>query len=271
MEESRTTFVDYYEVLGVWPTADTEAIKKAYFRLAKLHHPDIAARKGEPDDGVDFKLINEAFAVLSDPVRRREFDQKLRQRSGGAADPANPDKREADRRSAQLAFEQARTAMKANRYDKAVVLLRSAIRYDDTNPAYHSWYGYALARLKTHLHEARDACKRALEMEFYNADYHAHLGFVYYQAGLTSTADECFAEALKWDPEHPVASRYYGGGPAASEAGGGLLSRIARLFGRGGDRSPRGGASRRGPSTGAGGKPSRGGARGSVRPARSRS
>jgi len=53
------------------------------------------------------------------------------------------------------------------------------------------------------------ACKKALEMEFYNADYHANLGFVYMQAGLSSTAMECFEEALKWDPDHPVALRYF--------------------------------------------------------------
>ncbi len=270
MEEKRTTFVDYYEVLGVWPTADADAIKKAYFRLAKIHHPDIAAKKGTPNDGVDFKLINEAFSVLSDPVRRREFDQQLKARSGGGQAGGDPEKREADRRSAQLAFEQARTAMRANRYDKAVVLLRSAIRYDDTNPAYHSWYGYALAMLKTHLHEARDACKRALEMEFYNADYHANLGFVYYQAGLTSTADECFAEALKWDPEHPVASRYYGGGPAKAESGGGLLGRLARLFRRGGDEAGAQGARSKSAARSAP-KSRRKAASGAARPARSRS
>ena len=214
--EQKTSFVDFYQILGVWPSADVDTIKKAYFKLAKVHHPDVVAQKGTPDEGeVDFKLINEAFAVLSDPVKRGDFDQKLKQKKG---DGGAPERKEADKRSGQLAFEQARTAMRANRYDKAVVLLKSAIKYDEANPAYHSYYGYALAVLKTHLHEARDACKKALEMEFYNADYHANLGFVYHQAGLTSTADECFAEALKWDPEHELALRYQGGGKKAAQS-----------------------------------------------------
>ena len=58
--EQNTKVIDYYEVLSVWPTADADAIKKAYFKLAKLHHPDVAGEttgKG----GVDFKLINDAF------------------------------------------------------------------------------------------------------------------------------------------------------------------------------------------------------------------
>ena len=154
-------------------------------------------------------MINEAYAILSDPVKRREFDEILKQRSGGKAERAS--KPAADRRSAQLAYEQARTAMRHNRYDKAAVLLKSAIKYDDTNAAYFSWYGFALGALKTRLHEARDVCKKALELEFYNADYHANLGYVYYQAGLKSTAIECFNEALKWDPEHALASKYLDG------------------------------------------------------------
>lgn len=222
--DNKEKCVDYYEVLGVWPTADDDTIKKAYFKLAKLHHPDVVkSDSSERDDnGVDFKLINEAFSVLSDRVKRTEFDQKLKTKNGGVAE-----RKDADRRSAQLAFEQARTAMKHNRYDKAVVLLKSAVRYDDSNPAYHSWYGFSLAVLKTHLHEARDACKKALEIEFYNADFHANLGFVYHQAGLTSTADECFAEALKWDPEHAVALKYYGG----KKAPGGKAAKGGGIFG----------------------------------------
>jgi curved DNA-binding protein CbpA len=223
--EPKPSFIDYYEVLRIWPTADTAAIKKAYFKLAKLHHPDVVGGE-QNNDGVDFKLINEAFAVLSDPVKRREFDEHLKRNSGTVIE-----RKEADRRSAQLAFEQARTAMKNNRYDKAVVLLKSAIKYDENNPAYHSWYGFCLGVLKTHLHQARDACKRALEMEFYNADYHANLGFVYYQAGLGSTADECFGEALKWDPEHHIANRYYKKG-AGGTKGKGLFGRFRRGNGR---------------------------------------
>lgn len=233
--DTKEKFVDYYEVLGVWPTADADAIKKAYFKLARMHHPDVVGKPGGEEQGeqqaeIDFKLINEAFGILSDEVKRREFDQKLKMKSGGGA---VSERKEADRRSAQLAFEQAKTAMKHNRYDKAVVLLKSAVKYDDSNPAYHSWYGFALGVLKTHLHEARDACKKALEMEYYNADYHANLGFVYHQAGLTSTANECFEEALKWDPDHHVAVKYYSGkSQGQSSDGKGLGAIFGGLFKR---------------------------------------
>jgi len=229
--DTKDTFVDFYEVLGVWPTADADSIKKAYFKLARMHHPDVVGKTdagGEDSDQseIDFKLINEAFSILSNDLKRREFDQKLKQKSGGVSE-----RREADKRSSQLAFEQAKTAMKHNRYDKAVVLLKSAIKYDDSNPAYHSWYGFSLGVLKTHLHEARDACKKALEIEHYNADFHANLGFVYHQAGLQSTANECFDEALQWDPDHHIALKYHSG-LNGDETGGKGLGGILSMFKR---------------------------------------
>ncbi len=242
--ESNLKFVDYYEVLGVWPAADADAIKKAYFKLAKLHHPDI---KGEEtaEKQIDFKMINEAFAVLSDPAQRREFDERLKRRNPSG--PA-PERREADKRSAQLSYDQARAAMRQNRYDKAALLLKAAVKFDDSNPAYLSWYGFTLGVLRTQLHEARDACKKALEMEFYNADYHANLGFVYMQAGLTSTAMECFDEALKWDPDHPLAQRYRknGGKPLTgtkpeSKPAGGLFSFLRKATGSKPKKSTAGG------------------------------
>ncbi len=224
-------FVDYYQVLRVWPTAEDATIKKAYFNMAKLFHPDVAAKDGngitgECEDDVDFKLINEAYAVLSDSIKRREYDERLKRL--GARDKRWSAK-EADKRSAQLAFEQARTAMKHNRYDKAVVLLKSAIKYDPNAPAYHSWYGFALAALSTRLHEARDACKKALEMEFYNADYHSNLGFVYHQAGLDSTAQESFAEALRWDPEQALALKHLNND--GQKKGGGFLKNLMSFIG----------------------------------------
>jgi len=222
--EDNGKFIDFYQVLQVWPTASDDVIKKSYFRLAKLYHPDVAGKDdGTRDDNIDFKLVNEAYAVLSDPARRRQYDEKHRQR--GKRESTT---RESDRRSAQLAFEQARVAMSQNRFDKAVILLKSAIKYDGSNPAHHSWYGFALAALNTRLHEARDACKKALEMEFYNADYHANLGYVYLKAGLKSTAVESFREALKWDPDHKLARRHLNGD--APKKGVGIMQMIRNLF-----------------------------------------
>jgi DnaJ-class molecular chaperone len=64
-------FKDYYKILGVDRKADEKAIKSAFRRLARKHHPDVAKGK---DSAERFKEINEANEVLSDPEKRRRYD-----------------------------------------------------------------------------------------------------------------------------------------------------------------------------------------------------
>src|SRR5690554_6406755 len=63
---------DYYEVLGVDKNAAADDIKKAYRRLAKKHHPDM--NPGDKQAEQKFKEINEAYEVLSDDTRRKQYD-----------------------------------------------------------------------------------------------------------------------------------------------------------------------------------------------------
>lgn len=65
-------FKDYYKILGVAKNATTEDIKKAYRRLARQHHPDLNKR---PEAEKRFKEVNEANEVLSDPEKRKRYDQ----------------------------------------------------------------------------------------------------------------------------------------------------------------------------------------------------
>lgn len=64
---------DYYEILGVSRTADASAIKKAYRKLAKKYHPDSNAGNGQAEG--KFKEATEAYAILSDPEKRKLYDQ----------------------------------------------------------------------------------------------------------------------------------------------------------------------------------------------------
>ncbi len=64
---------DYYEVLGVDKSADEQAIKKAYRKLAMKYHPD--RNPGDSEAEEKFKEINEAYEVLSDSTKRQTYDQ----------------------------------------------------------------------------------------------------------------------------------------------------------------------------------------------------
>jgi DnaJ-class molecular chaperone len=73
---------DYYQILGLEADAGVAQIKEAYRNLAFQYHPDRNA--GNPDALEKMKRVNEAYAVLSNPERRREYDA-LRQRFGSSA------------------------------------------------------------------------------------------------------------------------------------------------------------------------------------------
>ncbi len=63
---------DYYEILGVSKEASQEEIKEAYRKLALKYHPD--RNRGNPEATARMKEINEAYAVLSNPAKRRSYD-----------------------------------------------------------------------------------------------------------------------------------------------------------------------------------------------------
>src|SRR6187549_53835 len=66
-------FIDYYKALGVDKNATQEEIKKAYRKLARKHHPDLNPNDAESKK--KFQQINEANEVLSDPEKRKKYDQ----------------------------------------------------------------------------------------------------------------------------------------------------------------------------------------------------
>ena len=76
---------DYYDVLGIDRNADEKTIKKAYRKLAKKYHPDTNA--GNPDAADKFKEVNEAYDILSDPKKKKMYDQFGHAAFEAGADP----------------------------------------------------------------------------------------------------------------------------------------------------------------------------------------
>src|SRR5687768_1548112 len=66
-------YKDYYKILGVSKTASEDDIRKAFRKLARQYHPDVAKTKAGAED--KFKEVNEAYEVLSDPQKRKKYDE----------------------------------------------------------------------------------------------------------------------------------------------------------------------------------------------------
>ena len=78
-------YKDYFQVLGVNRGADADAIKKAFRKLARQYHPDV--NPGDQAAEARFKEISEAYEVLSDPDKRRQYEQfgQYWNQAGGSA------------------------------------------------------------------------------------------------------------------------------------------------------------------------------------------
>ncbi len=78
----RESVPDYYSILGVLRDATPEEITAAYYLLASKLHPDLLAAEADESETADFRRINEAYQVLSDPQQRRKYDLGRRQGAG---------------------------------------------------------------------------------------------------------------------------------------------------------------------------------------------
>ena len=68
---------NYYEILQINQNASSEIIEKAYKTLAKKYHPDLQEESKKSESEEILKEINEAYEVLSDPIKRKNYDMTL--------------------------------------------------------------------------------------------------------------------------------------------------------------------------------------------------
>ena len=193
---------NHYQILGVTEGSTTGEIKKAYFKLAKLYHPDrhfdleMQDMKGKLE--TLFARTTEAYNTLSSQAARDEYD--LSRIKGAKKIEFEEDK--ADRTgTATNQFNRGMKEYKAGNFWGALEAFGWAARLDPINANYFYYLGLTLLEMPRRRHEAEAAFKKAIEMEPSKADYHVALGELYLKSGLKARALTAFKEALNWDPD----------------------------------------------------------------------
>jgi curved DNA-binding protein CbpA len=234
----------YYEILEVEPSAVPEAIKAAYFRLAKQLHPDHrAGLKLVDTDGVldDLYLrVKTAYEVLSSETERRRYDFGLLQKAmraaradaSAAANPApkgtiepppaetHPKNTFTTSQTARLHFANGEKYFSEGRYHEAIEELRAAVRLQPMRADYLRLLGRALAKNPKWRKQAEEAFSRALEINRFDAESYVALGELYLEGKLETRARKMFEEALAVDPDNVRALEMLSsGGPGSSTLG----------------------------------------------------
>jgi len=190
---------DHYQVLGIKRSATAQEIKKAYFKLAKLYHPD---RHFDPDMS-DMKLklealfmrIHEAYDTLSIQAKRDQYNTALGK--GGRtsrAEQQEPEKA-AQKGSAVDQYNEGIRHFKAGNYWGAEEAFRWAARLDPGNPRFLFYQGLALSHMPRRRHEAEEYFKKVIEMSPNRLEYYMELGNFYRKNNLKGKAHAVFIKA----------------------------------------------------------------------------
>lgn len=193
---------DYYSILGVPRDASLAVIRDRFRQLARERHPDRFQGEEKVRAEEEFQAITEAFNVLMDPERRRQFDDELAAPKGATAQEG------IDREQlAKVYVQRGVKAYKAKNYREAADNFERAT---DSAPEWgKAWYSLALAcsREKRYKTKARGAIARACELAPMNETYLRAAGRIYAAAGDMERAEDYYEEALKWSADDPEIRR----------------------------------------------------------------
>jgi curved DNA-binding protein CbpA len=195
---------DYYELLGVAPTASTGEIRKAYLQLAREKHPDRYPEGPDKDAaGAVFQELTTAFNTLCNERSRREYDE-----ARDRPKPTTPEE------IARDAFERAGPLLKGGVIDEAVTLLRTAVHHAPQSPEYHAALGRALSRDPAAARQAIQELDQATKLAPGDAAAFADLAILLHRQGLSLRARRSLEAARRLSPGHPRVAA------ASSELGG---------------------------------------------------
>jgi len=198
---------DYYSLLGVPSDAPAQVIQGAFFQLAKKWHPD---RLGPDLADVRelatkvFARMSEAHQILSDPARRKEYDELHKDGAGGA------EEQEQVQRvlRAATAFQKAEVLMKRNNTPAALEEARKAVELDPSQADYIALLAWLeSSQLNTNLEEILARIEKAQRLEPNNTRIRWYRGSILKRLGKNGKAVADFRFIAENDPRHLDAQR----------------------------------------------------------------
>jgi tetratricopeptide (TPR) repeat protein len=189
---------DYYSLLGLDSDANAAAIKKAYFKAAKRLHPDALSGLGledlKPAAADVFARIAEAFEVLSDDTKRRDYDAGLR---GDA-----PEIDTVQLAQAETHYRKGEILIRMGDFKGALEYLKPAVELWPEECEYQSALGWALYKQRpSDPDAAREYLEKAISMRPEHAVSHLRYGMLLKSLGETETAAQHLTRAKQLDPE----------------------------------------------------------------------
>ena len=182
----------YYDVLGVPPTARLLDIKQAFRRLARQYHPDL--NPGDQKALKAFQDINRAYQVLSDPVTRQQYDQRL---SGGTT--SNPDSFAA--RTAADWYQKGLQLSQRGQYEKAIASYTEALKRNHALTDAYNQRGFAYYKLQKSGDAFNDYAK-AIQQDDQQATPYYYRGLTRFSLGYIESAIADYTQAIQRNENH---------------------------------------------------------------------
>ncbi len=237
---------NYYKLLNLPDFASLEEVRQSYYLLAQKHHPDRQDKKiSDPLGKETFAQITQAFNTLKDPVKKKQYDDRLKQINNQEkkkilGDRPSPTVKStsAGKGSSSIAtesYQQGMAALQRKDYPRALYLFRTALKQDSQNATYMSYYALALIYNKGKLSESINYASEAIEKEPFRLEFKTNLARIYFTVGAKTQAEKIIDEILGLDPDDKATLKLAAqlqekNKPEKKE---GVLNTIKRLLGGG--------------------------------------
>lgn len=191
---------DYYTVLGVTQGADAGQVRQAYYRQAKLFHPDRMHRPHlldlQRDLEIMFATITSAYTVLSGSQPRAEYDKVLSHKTHGRTHDGGSDRLQ----QAREAYLRGRKSMETGEVFEALRFFEFAVQHDPSRVEYLHHLGVCQGQNPRWRKKAEETLMKAIAMSPGATASMQELMRLYQKGGLDKRAIQTAQELLQWDP-----------------------------------------------------------------------